>query len=437
MRNISYLILVPNFEFNRLNTTLFILFMIDLYSDRGRYQVVILLVAVLIGGASVFYTNYIISHLAEREADDIRQYARELQLLLERSEAEDNDKINEFLQEAMKSNSEIPFLLTDADGNILDSKNIVMPASGKDFYLQKEFEQMKAEHLPIVVEDKKSGIKQFIFFHNSYLLEQLGYFPYVQFVVIAIFFTLAFLSFSYSKRAEQNRVWIGLAKETAHQLGTPLSSLMGWIEYFKSEPGFADETVIAELEKDVNRLERITARFSQIGSVPALKGENVLEVVETSLEYLRKRISTKVKISLTNKTGKPPFASMNRNLFEWVIENICKNAVDAMSGTGELSLTLLLMKGDKIAIDITDTGKGIQKVHLKRVFEPGFSTKKRGWGLGLTLAKRIIENYHNGKIFVKQSEPGKGTTFRIILDRLKTNTTQPEGMREEQLSEYH
>jgi signal transduction histidine kinase len=398
--------------------------MIDLYSDRGRYQIIILLIALLIGGASVYYTNYIISHLAQREEEEIRQYAQELQLLLERSEAEDTDRINEFLRTTMQSNKDIPLLLADSSGIIIDSKNIpvseVLSKEERDNLLQQEFERMKEEHKPIIVEDKKSGLgRQYIYFHNSYLLEQLTYFPYVQIVVVAVFFALAFMAFSYSKRAEQNRVWIGLAKETAHQLGTPLSSLMGWIEYFKSDPSFADASIISELEKDVNRLERITARFSQIGSVPALKPENVYEVVNTTVEYLRKRISTKVKIKVINKTGKPSLANMNRNLFEWVIENICKNAVDAMSGVGELTVVVLLMKGEKIAIDITDTGKGIQKNHLKRVFEPGFSTKKRGWGLGLTLAKRIIENYHNGKIFVKQSEPGKGTTFRIILDRTK------------------
>jgi signal transduction histidine kinase len=230
-----------------------------------------------------------------------------------------------------------------------------------------------------------------------------------------VFAFLAYLAFSYSKTAEQNQVWVGLAKETAHQLGTPLSSLMAWIEYFKTDPKFADDEVIPELEKDVERLEMITARFSNIGSVPIMKPESLYEVLQHITNYLQRRISSKIRINIKGEKDLPP-VSINKHLFEWVIENICKNAVDAMSGTGEININLKLQTGNKIIIDIADNGKGISKSNLSRVFEPGFSTKKRGWGLGLTLAKRIIENYHRGKIFIKQSEINKGTTFRIILN---------------------
>ena len=226
------------------------------------------------------------------------------------------------------------------------------------------------------------------------------------------------MAFNYSRKAEQNRVWIGLAKETAHQLGTPLSSLMAWVEYFKSDPRFENDEIVNEIEKDVARLEQVTARFSLIGSVPVLKEENIEGLLEGILNYLGKRISTKVNISFVNHTSQPPLVKVNKYLFEWVIENICKNAVDAMSGVGSLSINLRNYKNDFITIDITDTGKGISKANIKQVFDPGFSTKKRGWGLGLTLAKRIIEIYHHGKIFVKESEPGKGTTFRIILNAM-------------------
>jgi signal transduction histidine kinase len=236
--------------------------------------------------------------------------------------------------------------------------------------------------------------------------------------VIAVFAFLAYLAFSYSRKAEQNQVWVGLAKETAHQLGTPLSSLMAWIEYFKSDPKFADDEVIPELEKDVERLVMITARFSNIGSMPTLKPENLCEILYHITDYLRKRISSKIRINVNCPEEHIPLISVNKHLFEWVIENICKNAVDAMPGKGEININLKVQPNNKLFIDIADNGKGISKSNVNRVFEPGFSTKKRGWGLGLTLAKRIIENYHRGKIFVKQSEINKGTTFRIILDTL-------------------
>ena len=234
------------------------------------------------------------------------------------------------------------------------------------------------------------------------------------FLGLLVFGYLAYLAFSSSRRSEQNRVWVGLAKETAHQLGTPLSGLKGWVEYFKTDPDRYETEYVLELEKDVERLETISARFSSIGSMPTLSPEPLDTHIEKFVDYLKRRVSSKIKWQITNQIPAGKLIPVNRYLFEWVIENLCKNAVDAMEGVGELRIQMAEKPG-QIVIDISDTGKGIPKSNWKRVFNPGFSTKKRGWGLGLTLAKRIIENYHKGKLFVKNSEPGKGTTFRITL----------------------
>jgi signal transduction histidine kinase len=370
----------------------------------------------------VYYTNILVHRLAQREREQIQLYANALQFLVNDN---NNESITFFFKEIIRANEIFPVIWV-AKGNILSYRNINIPASidsldindeKKQAFLNKELEIMRAEHLPVVVNFGGNEV-QYIYYRNSYLLSQLRYYPYVQLTVIAVFALLAYLAFSYSRKAEQNQVWVGLAKETAHQLGTPLSSLMAWIEYFKSDPKFADDEVIPELEKDVERLVMITARFSNIGSIPTLKPENLCDVLYHITGYLRKRISSKIKIHVNCPEGQVPLISVNKHLFEWVIENICKNAVDAMPGTGEININLKLQPNNKLIIDIADNGKGIAKSNINRVFEPGFSTKKRGWGLGLTLAKRIIENYHRGKIFVKQSEINKGTTFRIILDTL-------------------
>jgi two-component system, sporulation sensor kinase E len=388
----------------------------DLYDNKSKYKIIIVLVALLIGSSSVYYTNLIVNQLAQREKKQIELFAKAMQSLAD----QDNDEnINFLFQEIISSNTTIPVILVDENGKPTLDKNVDIPANvtprQKEKILWAELEEMKQEHIPILLKSV-NGKPNYIYYHNSYLLSQLKYYPYVQLTGIFVFIALAYLAFSYSRKAEQNRVWVGLAKETAHQLGTPLSSLMAWIEYFKADPKFDHDEVIPELEKDVQRLEMVTARFSSIGSVPTLKEEDVYEVVQGILTYLQKRISTKVKMTVRNRLIDRPSVQMNRYLFEWVIENICKNAVDAMSGVGEINVTLHTTTDHHIAIDISDTGKGISKSNLKQVFEPGFSTKKRGWGLGLTLAKRIIENYHRGKIFVKHSEPGKGTTFRIVLN---------------------
>lgn len=391
----------------------------NIYADRSKYKIIIVLIALLIGSGSVYYTNTIVTGLAQREREQIKLFANGLQFLVNE---ENDESITFFFQEVIRANDIFPVILVDNDGNIVSSRNITIPEGVSDErrneILMKELQIMREEHPPVIVNVSAKAIN-YVYYRNSNLLSQLRYYPLIQLTVITVFAFLAYLAFSYSRKAEQNQVWVGLAKETAHQLGTPLSSLMAWIEYFKTDPKFAGDEVIPELEKDVERLEMVTARFSNIGSVPVMKPENIYEVLQHITGYLQRRISSKIKIKITRKDDVEPVISINKHLFEWVIENICKNAVDAMSSTGaagEINILLKLNPGNKIIIDIADTGKGISKSSISRVFEPGFSTKKRGWGLGLTLAKRIIENYHKGKIFVKQSEIGKGTTFRIILN---------------------
>ncbi|WP_242926369.1 sensor histidine kinase [Pontibacter vulgaris] len=391
--------------------------MIPIYSQKNRIKLIVVAVALVIGAATIMYTNVLVSKLSEREQKLVQLYAKGLRYMIN---APSDDNIVFIEEEILSSNHTVPVILTDEQENILDYKNINLPdnisESKKNKHLRSEIEKMRAQHAPIVV-PWAEGSENYVFYKDSALLSQLRYYPYVQLMVIACFASMAYFAFSYSRKAEQNRVWVGLAKETAHQLGTPLSSLMAWYEYMKASPKFENEAIVAELWKDIRRLEVITERFSNIGSVPLLRDENILQVTQNAINYLQNRISRKVEISVKSSFSPDITAKVNVPLFDWVIENICKNAVDAMEGRGSITLQLVLLGKSSIALDITDTGKGIPKSKVDSVFLPGFTTKKRGWGLGLALAKRIIDNYHQGKLFVKWSEVGKGTTFRIVLNR--------------------
>jgi signal transduction histidine kinase len=305
--------------------------------------------------------------------------------------------------------------MVDSEGDPIEFRNISFKknADGLDSIrtLEKELAGMQAEYEPILLVEADIQV----FYRNSELLLNLKYYPYVQLAVILLFGVLAYTLFNQSKISEQNRVWAGLTKETAHQLGTPIASLMAWIDYLRDSPVWEENReIIQEMDKDVVKLRMVTERFSSIGSKPVIQPENLYESIEETIAYLRPRISTKVTMNI-NADSKDLDAMMNRPLFEWVIENICKNAVDAMKGKGTINIDILQDSDKYVIVDITDTGKGMEKNMFKRVFNPGFSTRQRGWGLGLTLAKRIIEGYHGGKIFVKNSEVGKGTTFRIVL----------------------
>jgi signal transduction histidine kinase len=272
---------------------------------------------------------------------------------------------------------------------------------------------MENQNTPLLV-DLGEGTKNYIFYEQSNLLTQLKYYPYIQFAVIGFFLLIAYILFSTARKAEQDQVWLGMSKETAHQLGTPLSSLMAWTEYLR-EHG-TDESIVSEMNRDVMRLQMITERFSKIGSQPTLQDENISNVLRNAIDYLKQRTSKNVLFEVEIPDYEI-YVKLSSTLFEWVIENVCKNAVDAMDGKGELKIKLIEMP-ESVFIEISDTGKGLPKSMFKSVFEPGFTTKKRGWGLGLSLSKRIIENYHHGKIAVLNSEENKGTTFQIVLKRI-------------------
>jgi nitrogen-specific signal transduction histidine kinase len=379
---------------------------------------IVLAVALIISSCSILYTNSLVDQIREREKRQIEIYARSLEFL-----ANESSNANFILDEIITANNTIPVILTDQDGTPEFHKNIRKLEGLIDeeqilIVLLDEVQKMKRQYEPIQItlEDTEGNIygSKIIYYKNSFLLNQLKYYPYVQLSVIGLFGFITFFILNYLKKSEQNRVWIGMAKETAHQLGTPLSSLMAWSEYFKETIPGQDE-ILKEFDKDVDRFKVITDRFSSIGSEPQLTRLNVIEVIEEIIAYLGKRLSSKIEISISWHPDRNIFSRMNASLFAWVIENLCKNAADAMEGKGSITISVLKVNSGQIAIDVKDTGKGISKFNAQDVFRPGYTTKKRGWGLGLALAKRIIEQYHQGKIFVKGSEINKGTTFRIYL----------------------
>lgn len=392
---------------------------IDIYSQKNVYQLFIGVNLALIGIASIFYTYNIVDNLDTREHRQLAIFAQLIEYQANHPDlTEDYTKLFEIVRENIKQ-SRIPTVLVSEDMQPQGDINLDIPSNVSEAehtrLLKEAFDEMKEENPPIVVD--VMGTKQYIYYSDSPLLVQMRYYPYAQLLSLLVLAFLAYLIFSSSRAAEQNRVWVGLAKETAHQLGTPIASLMGWVSFFRTDPERYPEEYTREIEKDINRLEMITARFSSIGSAPTMKYEKMVEVLGPFLDYLKRRISTKVKLQFINELDTERSMYLNRNLFEWVVENICKNAVDAMTGAGELNVRMFALNKQEVAIDISDTGKGIPRGSWQKVFKPGVSTKKRGWGLGLTLAKRIVEEYHGGKLYVKSSEVGKGTTFRIILRR--------------------
>lgn len=400
--------------------------LLPFYDQNSRVKIVVLLLALLIAAATVVYTNILVKRLSEREQHQIDLYANTLRYLIS---TEETSSIP-FLQEhIINENSTIPVILTDGESVIaarnLDLGHLTEADSVRHMY--QILNEMQRRHPPIVIR-LANDQRNYVFYQDSQMLRQLRAFPLVQLGVIGSLAVIAYLSFSFSRRAEQNRVWVGLAKETAHQLGTPLSSLVGWQSYLSESERFRGEPIVEELSKDIQRFKIITERFSNIGSVPVLKAENLYHTTCTAIAYLESRVSRKVKFTIETDLPLDTPACLNVPLFDWVVENICKNAVDAMDGRGSITLRLRQVRHRRrwwtrrsprpqVAIDITDTGKGIPKNKLESVFLPGYTTKKRGWGLGLALARRIIENYHEGRLFVKWSEVGKGTTFRLILNQ--------------------
>lgn len=311
------------------------------------------------------------------------------------------------------NNSNIPMIITNEKDSITDWSNLDSIKTKKKQYLLKQLAIMKSQNEPIVMSYKKADINQLIYYRDSDLLTKLKYYPVALVFILFLFASVIYMFFKSNKVADQNKLWTGMAKETAHQIGTPLSSLLGWVEILRLEN--TDENTVQEIEKDVQRLNIIAERFSKIGSVPVLHKENIVEVTSNAFNYLKSRSSKQVIFNFKTSTPKI-YVNVNLQLFSWVIENLVKNAIDAMEGKGKISLNITDNE-NAVIITISDTGKGILKNLQQKIFSPGFTTKKRGWGLGLSLAKRIVEDYHNGKISVLKSELGKGTTFAINLKK--------------------
>jgi two-component system, sporulation sensor kinase D len=324
-----------------------------------------------------------------------------------------NDLINSFLSEVVINSANVPVIITDnARTQIIAAGNLSDDKFSDSLLVQRTIASMADRNPPLIIELPSHGTCH-VYYTHSFLLTQLKYYPVAQFLAIGIFLIVAYLLFSTARNAEQNQVWVGMSKETAHQLGTPISSLMAWIELLKMQG--TDEKMISEIQKDIVRLENITERFSKIGSEPKLVNQNLKEAIGESVEYMRTRVSKNVQFFINDHSNKPFLVPFNTHLLDWVFENLFKNAIDAMQGSGVIMIDLY-DNTDKVYIDVTDTGKGIPKKNFKSIFNPGVTSKKRGWGLGLSLSKRIIETYHKGRIFVKSSSP-TGTTFRIVLKK--------------------
>jgi signal transduction histidine kinase len=393
---------------------------LDIYLKRKRGKILLLVIAILIGVSSLLYTNWLTDKMAQEERKKVELWAEATKELIDASievTSPQMERLNtnylNFLTLVATQNTTIPIIIIEEDGSFNFDANIKYNADRREEVLKRELKKMKDRVEPIPIELSEDNT-QLLYYSESSILRNLVYYPFIQLFVIVVFIVVAYFAFSATQKAEQNQVWVGMSKETAHQLGTPISSLMAWIEILKLQN--VDESLIKEFEKDTERLERITERFSKIGSKPELFPANLVEALNSTVNYLKTRSSNKVVFKTSFSETDVVETPLNTALFSWVIENLCKNAIDAMENHGTITIDLH-EKGNQILIDITDTGKGVAKSQFKTIFQPGYSTKKRGWGLGLSLAKRIIENYHNGKIFIKWSEIGKGTTFRIVLNK--------------------
>jgi nitrogen-specific signal transduction histidine kinase len=408
--------------------------MANIYELQRYGKWVFLITAATVVGVFLYVSNNLVKDLAARErermeiwADATKEIVNQLELDAPHPEADSTQTVVpvvdiDFLLRIIESNTTIPVLLTDNNGNIINYRNIELPepidsmapmalSDANEAFLNKKLEDLSRNTEHMIHIKIADDVEQLLYYEDSTLLKRLSYFPYVQLLVMIVFLVVVYFAVLSTKKAEQNKVWVGLSKETAHQLGTPISSLMAWMELLPDMG--VDYDTCSEMNKDVKRLSTIASRFSKIGSKPQMELDDAGKIVQRAAEYMATRISPRIAFKTTFSAESMP-VQISAPLFEWVMENLIKNAVDAMEGHG--SLSVITGKEQNLAyIEVSDTGKGIARKNFKNVFNPGFTTKKRGWGLGLTLAKRIIEQYHRGKIFVKTSAPGVGTTFRIEL----------------------
>jgi anti-sigma regulatory factor (Ser/Thr protein kinase) len=391
----------------------------------SNVKLVLMILAFVIIGTTLWYTHTLVEQLQKKEKDVADLYARSLQYLAspQNTEGDYSFVLNEIVRAI-----DFPVIQTDAQHEPLweyrkNIKNIALdtalPREEQRQYLKSLLVLMDEYNPPIKVAIQDTIILSYIHYGESPLITRLRWLPYIELAVVAIFIFIAYISFSYVKRSEQSNIWVGMARETAHQLGTPISSMMGWLELLKQQIGDRDESAaqtLRDAEQDLHRLQKIAERFSKIGSKPDLKDEHLQEIIETVLQYFQRRIpQTGKKVQLTLESSAPAFAKVNRELFEWVLENLIKNALDAIEhGEGKITVSVS-QEGNAIYVDVKDNGKGIDMKYRKDIFRPGYSTKSRGWGLGLSLAQRIVESYHSGKLYLKESTLGGGSTFRIRL----------------------
>lgn len=381
----------------------------NIFQNTFWLKRIVVLVSIVIVSFILWNTYIFFQKFKEEERNKMKLFAIAMKEFGNNSNLDDEFNVEGKVIENTKS---IPLILTSEKGEIIESQNLDSLKVLNPKYLEKQLQIMKDQNDPIEISYKNTQ-KQYVYYRNSDLLYKLKYYPLALLLILGLFITIIYMVFKSSKVAEQNKLWTGMAKETAHQIGTPLSSLLGWIAIFRTEN--IDQMYVDEIEKDVDRLNIIANRFSKIGSLPELKQHNIVSITKTVFNYLESRSSKQISFSF-NASHEEINTQINTELFGWVIENLIKNAIDAMQGKGTLDLSIK-STSKKVKITISDTGKGMHKSQFKQVFKPGFTTKKRGWGLGLSLSKRIIEDYHKGKIFVQKSEIGKGTTFQVLLDK--------------------
>ena len=385
----------------------------DIYKQRNYWKRILLVIGLLIVIFSVNYIRGLAKEIAQQEQSRAEEIAEAYMTL---NSTEDSDELNRVL-EVISGNKRIPVIYTYGDDEVVYHNNFnPSKVERKERYLDNQVKRLRVRDQRITLEFD-DGEDHNLYYGDSALLRKVKMYPFFQLGLIGLFLLISYIAFNASLRAEQNQVWVGMAKETAHQLGTPLSSIAAWVELLKDRlTGDEEQSILMDMDKDLARLDLVADRFSKIGSPPKLTRQPLKPLVEKVVEYISKRASSRVQIRFTDKVKGEVQVMMNTSLIDWVLENLMKNALDAIEDEGSLNV-VVREKGDHAFIEVTDTGKGIPKSKHQTIFEPGFSTKKRGWGLGLTLAKRIVEQYHDGKIFVKQSVPGRGTTFRIELKK--------------------